>query len=148
MRSRLALCLTVLSLVPRASSAQQTTSQSSTYAYSAWELTRWKQVQWRSRCEGGQRGMESGPPIRWTVEFRNRSKDHPVTLSYSIAPPEPSKRPSATGRVTIKPKGFFGAVAIVDTDRCGNGMRTAVSQVKYGVDVDSVPLAPPDATDD
>jgi hypothetical protein len=122
----------------------QTTSGVSTYTYTAWEPTPWSAIEWRSRCDGGPRGVESGPPIRWTVEFRNRSKEHPVSFAYTVAPPETNKRPSATGRHTIKPGGVWGMVAVVDTERCGYGMRTAVSQVRYGVDADSIPYARPD----
>lgn len=120
-------------------------SRQSGYTYSAWQETPYPGLEWRTRCEGGPSGVDDGP-IKWMVEYRNRSKKDTVSFSYLIKPPGQGKQPAADTRKTILPREMLGTMVVLQTHRCDEGIEAFISKVRYGADADSVRYAVPRAT--
>lgn len=113
------------------------------YSYSPWQPTAWSSVEIRTRCDGEPvRGMNTGP-IRWVVEYRNRSQA-PVSFDYAVLPPGENKPPALSGRGTVKPGKTLEKLATLPTTRCDDGVLTKIGKVRFGADADSVPYARPD----
>ena len=147
MRTMTRLALLVFWLVlPRPTAAQQLRGEGTYprygYGFSAWQLTRWNGIEFRIKCEGESiRGSSTGP-IRWMVEFRNRSSEV-AHFDYLIGPPGP--KPVATsGRADLKPGKSLSRLSTVSTTRCDEGLLTLVQNVRFGADINGSPYARPD----
>jgi hypothetical protein len=143
MKRGLFLCV-LLSLTIGKATAQ---SRAGGYTFTAWAPTQWSVIEYRIKCEGGSvPGSESGP-ISWRVEYRNRSKQQPVSFDYVILAPRGNAPAAKSGRVTIKGGGMASILATVNTDRCDEGVSARLGKVRVGVDADSVPYRPADRGD-
>ena len=113
------------------------------YTYSPWRGSAWTGLEFRTKCEGEQvKGMNTGP-MKWIVEFRNRSKEL-VTFDYGIAARGPGKPISSLGTIAIKPGKTAAKFAIIPTTGCDEGVLTAINKVRFGKDANNLPYATPD----
>jgi hypothetical protein len=140
--------LLVLPLLPAPLAAQRPENDHRTmysygYNYSPWSPSPWDALDYRTKCEGEQvRGMETGP-VKWEVEFRNRTTDL-VSFDYVILPPGTNKPLGAKGRGRTKPGKTMSRLAVLATTRCDDGITIHLESVRIGADVDSVPYRKPD----
>jgi hypothetical protein len=145
MALRSALVVSFLAL-PGSTPAQQLRGEGSYqnygYRFTAWQRSPWTSIEYRSRCDGEAiRGSNTGP-IRWTVEYRNRSKEL-VHFDYQISPPGPNKPASTSGRAEVKPGKTMSRLATLPTSRCDEGMVTSIGNVRFGADSGGTPYAKP-----
>jgi hypothetical protein len=111
--------------------------------FGSWQQTRWPSLEFRTRCDGEQvRGSNAGP-IKWTIEYRNRSSE-PVTFDYVILPPGNNKKPAAEGEGRIAPGKTFQKLATVPTSACEEGVLTAINHVHF-ISPDSATASKPDS---
>ena len=139
----------VLLLLPRYAFAQhprdneRNNSYPFGYEYSPWQVTPWDALQYRTKCEGEQiRGMQTGP-IKWMIEFRNRTTDL-VSFDYTIAPPGEKKHSAAEGRGKAKPGKIWTRLAVVPTTRCDDGVVIKLDNLRIGPDIEANPYRKPD----
>ena len=119
-------------------------SRSGGYTFSPWSPTGWSVLEYRIKCEGGSApGTESGP-MTWRIEFHNQSKLEPVSFDYTILSARQEPRPASAGRLTVKKGGMGSVLALVNADRCDEGIRTSIGNVRIGVDSAGTPYTPPD----
>ena len=112
--------------------------------FGPWQPTRRPAFEFRTRCDGEQvRGSNVGP-IKWTVEYRNRSGTA-VTFDYTILPPGKSPAAAASGSGQIAPGKSFQKVAIVSTKACDEGVLTAINNVRFRSTTDSVTGSKPNS---
>jgi len=113
-------------------------------SFGPWQATLWPAFEFRTRCDGEQvRGSNVGP-IKWTIEYRNRSGTR-VTFDYMILPPGKDQPAAASGSGQIAPGKAFQKVAIVSTKACDEGVLTSINNVRFGSATDSVTESKPNS---
>ena len=144
MRTIWRVALAALLLLPATAPAQMIRGEGLYRRYGQvfgpWQPTAWSALDFRTRCDGEQvKGTDAGP-IKWTIEYRNRSKEL-LSFDYVILPPGANKLASAAGTGVIKPGKSISKLAVVPTNRCDDGVLTAIKNVYLGAQADSVAAA-------